>query len=521
MIVRIFFQIFLVVLFSFQYITFAQAVTNPDSALQNILEKHKGLHISLKDAIDYALKNSTSVRSAEASYMAALGSVRRESGYFDPEFFLNMNYQDQNAPTASFFSGAPILKTQQTNYQTGLRMNLPIGTELELSINGGRLNTNSEFAFLNPEYSTFGSITFRQSLFGGFTATARENLSRTERELEAQKSRFDQETRAISTVVENTYWDLYAIERNYAVQELIHDQAKALMNETQLRANSGLVGPDQVANAKTFLAEQELLLLDREEQLDNQSDLLASIIGVRPDSSTARFIPLDNPPKNFNVGNIDELIELAKNNNLNLQAAQYDIEAVDVQRKAAKWKSYPTVNVVGSYSGTGLAGSARDVVFSGQVLRSTRGGSFGDAINQVGRVDFPGWNLGVEISLPIGLRSGLGEKDRLEAQVLYTKYQYTELSRTIDEQVRVAWRELSHGNLRIKAAAAGVDAAQEQVRIGLIEFHNGRATAFELVRLGADLATAQQRYSEALVRTAKAAATLRQLTSGKNITGER
>jgi outer membrane protein TolC len=59
-----------------------------------------------------------------------------------------------------------------------------------------------------------------------------------------------------------------------------------------------------------------------------------------------------------------------------------------------------------------------------------------------------------------------------------------------------------------------VDASQEQVRIGLIEYRNGRTTAFELVRLGADLAAAQQRYSEALVRTAKAAAELRHLTSG-------
>ena len=57
-------------------------------------------------------------------------------------------------------------------------------------------------------------------------------------------------------------------------------------------------------------------------------------------------------------------------------------------------------------------------------------------------------------------------------------------------------------------------AAQEQVRIGLIDFYNGRTTAFELVRLGADFATAQQRYSQALVRTAKAAAILKQLTSG-------
>jgi outer membrane protein TolC len=48
----------------------------------------------------------------------------------------------------------------------------------------------------------------------------------------------------------------------------------------------------------------------------------------------------------------------------------------------------------------------------------------------------------------------------------------------------------------------------------MIEYRNGRSTAFEVVRLAADLAGAQQRYSQALVRTARAAAALTQLTGG-------
>ena len=48
----------------------------------------------------------------------------------------------------------------------------------------------------------------------------------------------------------------------------------------------------------------------------------------------------------------------------------------------------------------------------------------------------------------------------------------------------------------------------------MIDYRNGRTTAFEVVRLAADLARAQQSYSDALVRTARAAAILRQLTGG-------
>jgi outer membrane protein TolC len=136
-------------------------------------------------------------------------------------------------------------------------------------------------------------------------------------------------------------------------------------------------------------------------------------------------------------------------------------------------------------------------------------------LNQVFKRKFPGWSIGVELSLPIGLRPGLGEKDRLEAEALNVEQRYVELSRILEQQVRTAHRELSHGNDRLKAATDGVEAAQEQVRIGIIEFQNGRITAFELVRLSEDFAVAQRRYSEALVKTVNAVATLKQLTSGK------
>jgi outer membrane protein TolC len=172
------------------------------------------------------------------------------------------------------------------------------------------------------------------------------------------------------------------------------------------------------------------------------------------------------------------------------------------------------VDILGSLGGNGLSGTAQDVVFQGDTLRTTRGGDFGSAVSQAAKRDFPNWSVGVEVSIPIGFRSGLGEKDRLEAQVIQAEQRYVAEARLLEEQVRTSYRELYHGKRRLQVAREGVDAAQEQVRIGLIDFYNGRTTAFELVRLGEDFAIAQQRYSEALVKTAKAAATLRKLTSG-------
>ena len=493
---------------------FSQTLSNPDSSLQAILSSLGGTHLHLQQATDAALKNATSVRKAEAAWLASAGVVRRESGAFDPALFYNVNYLEQDIPTASYFSGAPVLSTQQTTSSGGLRMNLAIGTQLQVALNTVRLGTNSSFASLNPEYDAFTSISVRQPLLGGLWVSGRKQLTTAERELDAQKARYDQEVLFVSSEVELSYWDLYAAERDYGVQRLTVDRAVAFLDEANLREHAGLVGPSEVASAKSFLAEQQLILLDREEALGHQSDALASLIGIRPDTGSVRFVASDDPPADFPLDSVEILVRQAIVNNLDLQAAQHDIDAAQALASAASWEALPSVNFVGSLGGSGLAGSPQNVIFNGDTLRTTREGAFGDAVTQAVHRDYPNWSVGVEVSIPIGLRSGLGEKDRLEAQVLDAQETYIEKSRSLEESVRAAYRELSNGKNRFKVARDGVDATGEQVRIGLIEFRNGRTNAFELTRLGEDFGAAQSRYSEALVHTAKAAATLKELTSG-------
>ncbi len=487
---------------------------NPDSALQAILADIDGTRLTLHDAVHLGLDNATSVRTAEAVYRSAEGAARRESGAFDPSLFFSFNMTTQDQPTASFFSGANVLSTTQTNSAGGLRMSLPTGTQLEASLNTLSLETNSTFANLNPQYTAFGSVSLRQPLLKGFMASGNKYSAKADRELEAAKARYDQEVLATTTVVEQGYWDLYAAERDYAVQRLTRDRAEAFLRETETRAKTGLIGPNQVANARTFLAEQEILLLDREEELDRLSDTFSSVIGKRPDAGKPRLLPTDNPPDDFPVDDVDVLVATTLENNFQLKAAKSDVEARRTLSNAAFWEALPSVDLVASLGANGLSGAARDVVFNTDTLRTQNGGKFAQSLNQVFRRQFPLWSVGVEINIPIGLRSGIGERDRLEADVSIAEQREIQQARLLEEEVRSSYRELLNGKRRLTVAREGVDAAQEQIRIGLIEFQNGRSTAFELVRLGADFAVAQQRYSQALVRSAKAAANMRQLTSG-------
>jgi outer membrane protein TolC len=503
------------VLIVFTLIFFFPAVSpaqfDPDSLFQATLDTLQGTRLTLAEVTAGAAQNAVRLKKAEAAWLAAKGAARRERGMFDPTLLFSINYADRNDPTSSFFAGADVLKTVQTDAMAGLSWQLPTGTGIEATLSTVKLRTNSGFAFLNPQYNAYGTLRLRQSVLGGLWVSGKKQLTMAGEEERMMKARYDQELVATAAEAEKTYWDLHGAERNYAVQKLIRDQAQAFLKNTEVRSAAGLVGPNQTAAARTFLAEQEIQLIDREEQFAAASDRVAELIGVRP---VVRFMTVDEPPTSYPLEPAGSLIARAKENNLTLAAAKADIGARRALADAAGWEWLPTVNVVGSIGGSGLSGRPQDVIFGSDTLRTTRSGGYWDAVHEAERRDFPNWSVGLEVSIPIGFRSGRGEKDRLEAELLSAEQRYIDEERRLESALLQSYRDVAGGGGRLEFARRGVEAAQEQTRIGLIEFANGRATAFELVRLGADFAAAQSRYSDALVRTAKAAATLRQLTSG-------
>jgi len=488
--------------------------TNPDSAMYEALQTIPGEQLTLEFAIELALREATTIGEARADLQAAFGAVKREKGQFDPELFLEGARTEEDVPSASPFAGADVVQTKETAALGGAKIKLSVGTEIEAFLGATRFETNSSFAAVNPQYSADGIVSIRQPLLAGFGATARRDLTVAERNLAASQAFYNDIVLRVKANVEVVYWDLFTAERNYAVQKLIKDQAEAFVKETETRARTGLVGPNQVANAKVFLAEQEFSLIDIEEELDRRSDQLASLLGKRP-SDFPRFRTADSPKLDFPVEPVESLVENALRENYQIQALRHQIGAIQALAKAAKWDVLPSLDFIGTLGGRGLSGNGRDIIFGSDTLRTSFSGGMGDALNQVWSGDFPNWSVGFNLSIPIGFRADRGEHERLVAEINRSEQIYISAKRTLEEQIRASHRALANGLRRLKAAQDGVAASEEQVRIGIIDFRNGRTTAFELVRLGADLASAEERYSVALVRNAKAAALLHQLTSGR------
>jgi outer membrane protein TolC len=488
--------------------------TDPDSVLLEELERIPGDPLGLDGAIDRALAHATAIGEAEANLRAAMAVVRREKGPFDPELFAEYDVDVQDVPSASPFAGADVVETDERTSSIGARMRFSTGTQLEAAIDTRRLETNSRFATLNPQYVSNGRLALTQPLLKGLGPAARAPLSAAERDLEGARSQYESTVWAIRADVEQVYWALYAAERNLAVERLVRDRAESFLELAQTRARVGLVGPNEAANAEVFLAQEKQAVLDREEELGSVSDRLATLLGQRPAAGQTRFRSTAEPPQRFDMMPPDSVVQLALRHNYDLMVAEKRVEALHALERGAGWDALPTLDFVGTLGGNGLSGTGQDVIFGGDTLRTNVDGGFGDTWSQVFGHDFPTWSLGLRLSVPLGLREGRGERDRLRAEVLRAEKQLEALRRDLEEAVRTRHRELSNAELRFAAAREGVDASLRQVRIGMLEYESGRTTAFEIVRLAEDVATAQQRYSQALVRAAQAAAELRLLTAG-------
>lgn len=493
---------------------------SPDSSMQAVVAGIAGAALSLQEAMDEAARNSVTARSAAAALDAALGIARRERGGFDPVLSGALSHAGNTLPSTSPFQGADILRTETTTGSAGVGVLLPTGGQLSASFNATRSETNSGFATLNPQTNASGSLSLVQPLLKGFGPAARGTRGAAEFELEASRNSYESAISAVRAVAEQTYWALYAAERTYAAQRLARDQAAAFLTQTGLRATVGRGGPSQVASARVFLAEQEQALLDREEAMDAVSDQLASLMGRRPAEGTNRFLVTTEPGRDFAVEDEDTLVGRAIRRNRSLRAAERSLAAVAARVRASRWQALPQLDFVGSIGGNGISGTGKDIVFGGDTLRNSVRGGLSDAWSQVHGRRYPSWNYGLVLSVPLGFRRTDGERQRADAELAQAEQGYRAVRLQLEERVRAARRELLHASERLKSARSGVDAALEQVRIGQLEYNAGLKTAYELVRLRADLATAQQRYSQALVRAATAEAALRHLVPDNDPTDE-
>jgi len=198
--------------------------------------------------------------------------------------------------------------------------------------------------------------------------------------------------------------------------------------------------------------------------------------------------------------------------NTELQAAEQDSIAALHRLKRAAWNAWPSIEAFGGYGGQGLAGTSQQLVFAGDTLGSASDTGFDHAWDQVWGDDFPEWNFGLRLVMPIPWRADRGEHERAQGEYERSREVLRARRLALETDVRTVYREAETARATLTALRELLSATQEQARIGRLEYQAGRATAYDIVDLEAQVAGAQLRMSQAMVRVARSRTELRRLT---------
>lgn len=486
------------------------ATADPDTSYLAGETAAPALGLTLEQAQRLAAGNSPSARGAAAALRSARGARMTRAGAFDPVLFLSGEQTDVESPVSSPFAGSK-LRARTTG--GGVAWLSPIGTNLNLSLERIRLETNAPFSTLPTERRAHARIDFVQPLLRGFgLAAARGDLRAADRDLDAAREAFAGATFDLVANVENAYWELYAAETRLAVQRLLRQRAAVFLRDQVLRGRAGVVGPGAVAIARTFLADQETALLDARLQAAATADRLAEVMGIRAEGGQT-WGTVESPPAPAPVEPLGSVLAVALDANPSLRAARADSAAARARERRAAANGWPALEAFGGYGASGLSGVGRQVVFGTDTIGTAFDRGFGDAWDQVSGRDYPEWSFGLRVRTTIGWRGDRGEHQRQLGNFERARETLRARRLALESAVRAAHREAELGQRELDATLTLVAAAEEQVRIARLEYQAGRGTTYDLVNFEADLAGARLREAEVRVRIARAASELRRLTT--------
>ena len=356
-------------------------------------------YLSLDEAIRIALANTQVVRvlagvtaasSGQTVYDPAMvnNRVDEQVARFDPTLAIDQTWSQQETPGFFFDQGSDewlLDGSRRRDYLFDLGLS-------KTTFSGGTARLG---VLANPRRDIPG---FRQSpsavdlsytqplLRGGGWAVNRAPILLAR--IDAERSYFqlkDSVQELVRGVIEG-YWSLvaartevWARQRQVEQAQFAFDRAQAALEVRIADASVAAQTRVSLLNFRSSLVAAENAVLDREAALRN-------VLGLPP-MDAHRLVPSSPPTTERQSFSWPELLELAAQNRPDLIELKLVLEADQQSLLLARNEAYPQLDAIGRYRWNGLEGTLPD----GARWRTSPG-------------EFSDWTLGVNFSVPLGLR---------------------------------------------------------------------------------------------------------------------
>ena len=448
------------------------------------------IELTLQKTIEMTLQNVLELDVAAYNLEESKFGILSARGAFDPNVEVDLGATDTQTPTTSRVQ-APDTKTAYGNVAlTGL---LPYGTTY--SVGWANTRRDSEipgYTLVNPTYTSSFSLGLTQPLLRNFGRAVNERFV-VQARIGRDGTAFGFVT-AVQTAIqtaENAYWDLvYAVENLKAKQEALKI-ATDLNRITKIKIDVGALAPIEIVQTEVTIAQREQDIITAEGLIGDAQDRLRRLLNVQtiPDWNR-QIVPTDRPGRSALreplVTDVNKGYETALKTRPEIRQALLSIESKKVTQAYAKNQLKPRLDLAGGYGLAGLGAQGDIVNADGSVDHL----SYGDALSQIGRFNYPAWSLGVVFAVPIGNRAAKGNAAIANADLELARTNFAIAKANMNLEVRTAARGLDTGYRSVQAASKGRELAERNLDAEKKKFENGMSTNFQVASVANDLTTA-------------------------------
>ena len=299
--------------------------------------------------------------------------------------------------------------------------------------------------------------------------TARRNFEASEQVVKATKFSAKDARDLVVLAVTGGYLSIIASSASIDSARAQVASAQALYQQAVDRHDAGVAARIDVTRSQVELQTQQQRLISQETDYAKRKIQLARLIGLPPGQE---FSLRDSLPYQPLTGiTLEQSLARAYSTRADLKAAQSQVEAAELAKRAAQAQRYPYVTLEGDY---GLIGASP----------ASSHGTFA----VTGSVHVPVW-LGGRIR---------GEIEEADAALQQRRSEYEDLRGRVDADVRQAFLDLTAAASQVGVAQSNRELAQETLAQSRDRFTAGVADTVEVVQAQEQVAGAEQDYITSL-----------------------
>jgi outer membrane protein TolC len=442
--------------------------------------------MSVDEAVSIALEENLNLKLQQTEVESGRGAELVEQGVFDPRIEAGVLSREQRM-TSVLAGGAE--DEERSEWNAAIKKKLTTGTEVALSWENGRYDTDSEMAVLNPSYSSAIGVSVSQPLMRGNSKEIQTaGVRATEKITEAAAYMVEDQAASLAADVKKAYWELVYALQDIEVKKLSLKLAVNLRDEASRKIESGVLAEVEIYQPESEIARREESLIAAERNISNTEDALKLLLNSRQWDVTVK--PVDTPEAQSLKPDLQAVLDNALSRRTDIKAGDLQVDAARIMVSKAEDDLKPVIALEGS---TGVTGTGDD--YSNSLDNTLSDGDFR-------------WQVGLTLQFPLGNITSRGSLARAKADLAKASLRSEQLRQSTVRDAREAVRNVTLSIKTIEATRKTSLAAQKRFEADQAKFRVGMATANDVLESQDLYAQALAGEKRALVDMARAQAEL-------------